>query len=34
MTLKMKDASKIPESWKTFLDPVSFAYWHMELEQS
>jgi 5-methylcytosine-specific restriction endonuclease McrA len=34
MTIKLKDPTKVPESWKLFLDLTSFAYWHSELDPS
>jgi 5-methylcytosine-specific restriction endonuclease McrA len=34
MNIRMKGPAKIPESWKTYLDPISFAYWHSELNQN
>lgn len=32
MSVRMRGPTKVPESWKTYLDPVSFAYWHSELD--
>ena len=32
-TIRMKgQVANVPESWKTYLDPASFAYWHVELQ--
>ena len=32
MSIRLKDPTKVPESWKLFLDPTSFTYWHSELD--
>ena len=33
LLIRLKNNDKIPQSWKTFLDPASFAYWHLELRE-
>jgi 5-methylcytosine-specific restriction endonuclease McrA len=34
LTVKLNLPYSVPESWKTYIDPQSYAYWHVELESS
>lgn len=33
LLIKLKSSNSVPSSWKIYLDPKSFAYWHLQLQE-